>query len=192
MRLSASLSAPPLPAHAAAAVICPLRCRLLRLLSSLASHLDGDSEVEFHLLFIHALLLSHRRFVQSSLSAFAPLLRRVSRVLNRVKTEVGRVCEDNLYLLQLLCEKAAEKGDDREQDQTLKLEPTRRAGTHKADDLEIQEEAATDESEEQPAVAEPERAAGVITRRQQAAAEMEAAASAATTQSKKRKRRKAL
>ena len=84
----------------------------VRLLSSLAAHLDTDASLEFYLRFTHALLLRHRNTLSSQLHAYMQLLRRVGRVLGRVKGEVGRLCEDNLYLLQVLSDKRREGGGE--------------------------------------------------------------------------------
>jgi len=85
---------------------------LIRLLSSLAAHLDTDVALEFYLRFTHALLLRHRNTLSSSLHTYMQLLRRVGRVLARVRGEVGRLCEDNLYLLEVLSDKRREGGEE--------------------------------------------------------------------------------
>jgi len=77
----------------------------------LAGHLDTDVALEFYLRFTHALLLRHRNTLSTSLHTYMQLLRRVGRVLSRVRGEVGRLCEDNLYLLQVLSEKRMEEGE---------------------------------------------------------------------------------
>ena len=70
--------------------------------------------LEFYLRFTHALLLRHRATLSASLHTYMQLLRRVGRVLARVRGEVGRLCEDNLYLLQVLSEKRREGGEEEE------------------------------------------------------------------------------
>lgn len=67
--------------------------------------------LEFYLRFTHALLLRHRNTLSTSLHTYMQLLRRVGRVLARVRGEVGRLCEDNLYLLQVLSDKRREGGE---------------------------------------------------------------------------------
>ena len=71
--------------------------------------------LEFYLRFTHALLLRHRNTLSTSLHTYMQLLRRVGRVLARVRGEVGRLCEDNLYLLQVLSEKRREDGEKEEE-----------------------------------------------------------------------------
>ena len=87
----------------------------VRLLSSLAGHLDTDVALEFYLRFTHSLLLRHRNTLSTSLHTYMQLLRRVGRVLARVRGEVGRLCEDNLYLMQVLSEKRREVGEKDEE-----------------------------------------------------------------------------
>ena len=64
--------------------------------------------VELLLSWVHSLLLRHRAVVSAELSTYLPLLRRVGRVIGRVRGEVGRVSEENLYLLHAILNAAAE------------------------------------------------------------------------------------
>ena len=102
-------------AHLTACDVCALCC-VGRLLSSLAGHLDSDVAVEFYLRFTHALLLRHRNTLSASLHVYMQLLRRVGRVLARVRGEVGRLCEDNLYLLQVLTDMRRESAEGEKAD----------------------------------------------------------------------------
>ena len=88
-------------------------CAEHRLLSAVAVQLDADAAVELYLAWVARLLLQHRALLSAELSAFLPLLRRVSRVLGRLRGEVGRLSEDNLYLLDALRHAPEEAQEER-------------------------------------------------------------------------------
>ncbi|KIJ61864.1 hypothetical protein HYDPIDRAFT_176835 [Hydnomerulius pinastri MD-312] len=82
------------------------------LLHFVAEHLEKSPHLEFDLLWVQAVLMSHGRYLRDRNGEFAPVLRAVQKALGDVEQSVSSLCDENTSTLLYLIDqsKARQKG----------------------------------------------------------------------------------
>ncbi|KAJ9090356.1 U3 snoRNP protein [Entomophthora muscae] len=97
----------------------PLR-HLPALLKFLGGHAESSCRhLEFLLLWCHHLLLNHASTIKRDMSTYLPPLRALLKVLGRLHTDLGSLCDDNLYLTQYLTKSLHENRSQESHDELM-------------------------------------------------------------------------
>ncbi len=75
---------------------------LARLLRFVAQATDESPHLEFNLRWIEALLAVHGAFLKDSAGGYAAELRSVQRAVGKIRDELGRLAEENVYAVEYL------------------------------------------------------------------------------------------
>ena len=78
------------------------RIYLARLLRFVAHATDESPHLEFNLRWIEALLSTHGPYLKQSSAAFAAELRTVQKAISRIHTDLARLADDNVYIVDYL------------------------------------------------------------------------------------------
>lgn len=73
-----------------------------RFLRFVAVQVDETPHLEFNLLWIEAVFRKHGRYMKDNIGQFAPEMRAVMRAVARIGRELGKLAEENMYLVEYL------------------------------------------------------------------------------------------
>ena len=83
---------------------------LSRLLRFVAKHMEEGPHLEFCLLWVKAILMSHGRWIGENRGTLETELRLVGRAVQRVKEELRRIGEENAFMIEYLLSQPLEGG----------------------------------------------------------------------------------
>ncbi|KAG6332965.1 hypothetical protein ID866_6127 [Astraeus odoratus] len=82
---------------------------LAALLQFVAEHMEKSPHLEFDLIWVRAILMSHGRYLRDRSGEFAPALRAVQKALGDVEHSISSLCEENTSMLLFLIDQSKVK-----------------------------------------------------------------------------------
>ncbi len=117
---------------------------LPQLLRFVAAQADESPHLEFNLMWIQALLSGHGRLLRDRAADYAPELRSVQRAVTRIQSELARLADANVYMVDYLLSQPIQKSTPDRERLAIDAAPEVDAGAH-GDELD--EEMDEDEEE---------------------------------------------
>ncbi|KIK25932.1 hypothetical protein PISMIDRAFT_676441 [Pisolithus microcarpus 441] len=84
------------------------------LLRFVAEHMEKSPHLEFDLIWVRAILMSHGRYLKDRSGEFAPVLRAVQKALVDVEQSISSLCEENTFMMLFLIDQSKMKNAEEE------------------------------------------------------------------------------
>lgn len=121
---------------------------LERLFKFMASILDDSPHIEYHLLWIQALITAHGSFIMSRRHEFASVLRSIGKFVTKVNKDINKLSSNNTYYVQFLLGKNSRIENDEEMEAMDGIELVPVHETTGKEDVEMDDSDIDDDDEE--------------------------------------------